>query len=601
MQRESVFQTFVWVMLFGIGACGGIAFADPLSFPQSGPFPLSNLVVDGPLAKTAPTIHTTTPTISPACEELECAESEPHEDLSEEIRGVVLLGPNTPLLDEERLRSAPYFLVENLQIPGGDKTLQKIICNKYMGKKFNSETILSIKIEVINYYEQQDFPFVEVKIPNQDITLGVLQLVVTESRVGNIRVQGARYTTSSRLEKYLSVKRDGVLNLGKLRKDVNFMNLNPFRRVDLIYGPGSEPCTTDISLIVEDCSPYRFYTGFDNTGVENTGRERFLLGTNLVLGNDHMLTYQYTSAYQSSKFHAHTGQYSVLLPWTHMLTFYGGYSAIHASLPFPSTSNHGSSWQASGRYTIPLVAGAQYYHDCTVGADFKRTNNTVSYSATFENIAQPVNLSQFMARYSGSLDHRAFRIDFDAQLFWSPGPWLGDMSDADYNRLRPDAKNQWVYLRGILRYLYRFSNGWCCELWGTAQVSSQNLLPSEQLGIGGYDTVRGYEERQLNYDGGIILNGEIRSPALSLIGRKINKVGKDALQFLLFLDYGYGRDHNIVSGAPIGDYLLGTGPGVRYTLNPWLTARLDWGIKLHRQAIFTGGETMVHFALSLNI
>lgn len=379
------------------------------------------------------------------------------------------------------------------------------------------------------------------------------------------------------------------------------MNLNPFRRVDLIYGPGAEPCTTDISLIVEDRRPIRFYSGFDNTGVDTTDRQRFFAGINMMFRFDHLFTYQYTSTYKTTKFQAHTGQYTVLLPWSHMANFYGGYSTLHADLPFPTASNHGTSWQASFRYSIPFVPGLQFHHEFSFGADFKRTNNTIEYSELYTNVAQPVNLTQIMGRYSGSLEQKNYRLDFDSQLFWSPGEIVGDQTDPDYRQLRPSAKNEWVYARGILRYLYRFSSGWSCYLWGTGQLSSQNLLPSEQLGIGGYDTVRGYDERQLNYDGAIIVNAEIRTPAFAFLGRKSQKLGRDSLQFLAFFDYGYGRDHNNIPGEAKGDYLCGTGPGIRYTLNPWLTGRLDWGVKLHRKAIFTGGNSMIHFSLSINI
>lgn len=38
------------------------------------------------------------------------------------------------------------------------------------------------------------------------------------------------------------------------------------------------------------------------------------------------------------------------------------------------------------------------------------------------------------------------------------------------------------------------------------QLASTNLLPSEQMGLGGYNSVRGYLERQVNVDNGLIVN-----------------------------------------------------------------------------------------------
>ena len=74
---------------------------------------------------------------------------------------------------------------------------------------------------------------------------------------------------------------------------------------------------------------------------------------------------------------------------------------------------------------------------------------------------------------------------------------------------------------------------------GLQQPSSQR-----QIGIGGFSTVRGYEERQLNTDDGFILNTEIRTPFLPCFPKSWGrKEYSEGLQFLVFLDYGYGRNH----------------------------------------------------------
>ena len=520
-----------------------------------------------------------------------------------EIHGVVLLGPNTPLLTQDELKRVDELKVVNLKLPGGKKDLKYRIAEKFLGEPLNAEIISAVKAEVLRYYEDERHPFVQVHIPKQDVTLGILQLIVSESRVGSIEVEGGNFTPPNMLIGYLPAKENQPLDVGKLRRSVYFMNRNPFRRVDLVYGAGSEPYTTDISLMVEDRRPIRFYTGVDNTGVETTSRQRFFVGMNWAqaLGFDHIFTYQYTSTYEVHKFQAHTGQYLALLSWGHALNLYGGYSKVSAHLPFPSSHNSGNSVQGSFRYTIPFIPGLQFTHEFTFGGDFKRTNNTIEYSQTFENIAQPVNLTQVMAQYAGSWESKYFRVDYNVEGFWSPGQWLNSQTNPDYGQLRPDAKHEWVYGRAAIKYFQRLPKGWSLFFWGRGQMSSQNLLPSEQAGIGGYDTVRGYDERQLNYDGAIILNGEIRTPAFALLGRKHHKPERDALQFLAFLDWGYGSDHNAIPGDAKGDFLLGTGPGVRYTLNPWLTSRFDWGIKLHRKPIFTGGESMVHFSVNMNI
>jgi hemolysin activation/secretion protein len=210
-----------------------------------------------------------------------------------------------------------------------------------------------------------------------------------------------------------------------------------------------------------------------------------------------------------------------------------------------------------------------------------------------------VNLTQFMLGYKRNQEWKNFRIDFDAELFYAPGPMVGNESNADYNELRPNAKNQYIYAKAALRYFQNLPMSFTMTAWIRGQLSSQNLLPSEQFGIGGYDTVRGYDERQLSMDTAFVGNLEFRTPAISMITMLRNCPAKDALQFLGFIDYGYGKNHNLFEGEPLSAYLLSIGPGVRYTFDPYLAIRADYGVKLHHLAYaddFEAGE--LHFSVT---
>src|SRR5262249_40509221 len=80
----------------------------------------------------------------------------------------------------------------------------------------------------------------------------------------------------------------------------------------------------------------------------------------------------------------------------------------------------------------------------------------------------------------------------------------------------------------------------------TGQTSDTNLIPSEQLGAGGDDTVRGYDERAANGSVGFLASQELRSPAFALLNPARPDSGPsewdDAFQILAFWDYGYVRD-----------------------------------------------------------
>ena len=117
-----------------------------------------------------------------------------------------------------------------------------------------------------------------------------------------------------------------------------------------------------------------------------------------------------------------------------------------------------------------------------------------------------------------------------------------------------------------------------CHLDLRGQYANQNLLSSEQMSVGGYSTVRGYAERQLNGDSAIIFNGELRSKEWHFFS--IDKKNRDSFQILGFYDYGIAYAHKTTSGEKHSQFIQSIGPGLRYYFNPYVTARLDLGFQL---------------------
>jgi hemolysin activation/secretion protein len=489
-------------------------------------------------------------------------------------------------------------LFDNIEVPASEELFEKEL-SPYLGTTITSSMLKEIQGSIQNFYTDNNLPLIQVIVPQQDITDGMVQIQVLESKVGKVRVEGGGHSSEKQLKNYLGLKHNDQINVDTMRNRLDFMNRNPFRKVNLVYAPGDDTLTTDIELLVDDRRPFRFYAGANNEGVPTTGREQLVAGFNCarMFSLDHFFAYQYTSTDNFHNFQGHTVQYLAFLPWRNVLSMYGGYSSVHADLPFPSQKNHGYSFQASGRYIVPFGGTKVLSHEASVGFDFKRTNNTVVDSESNPIIAKNVNLGQFMARYAGTVAKESYELGYEAELFVSPGAMMTDQTKEDYESLRPHAKNHWVYGRVMAKYLQRLPASFMFSCIGRGQLASENLLPSEQVGLGGFNSVRGYDERQLNYDSGAIINTELQSPGIPVISFfKKKKAWRDAIQLIGFIDYGYGTNHNLLPGEAIHNYLLGVGPGLRYTLDPWLTARLDLGVKLHKDATFSGGEAMWYFS-----
>ena len=542
--------------------------------------------------------------------EADIAASSSVTQLHECLKGLVLVGGCEEIYTPEEVCCVDCFETKGILIPGGESNLQKRLAPLYMNKPLTQESLNEIKKAILDYFHDHYYPLVVVKVPEQDITCGVLQLVLIEGKLGNVCVEGNQYFSDERFRKYLNLMLDERINERDLIRDLNFMNRNPFRRVDVIYAPGTEPGTTDITLFVDDRRPLRIYSGVENSGVRTTERQRWLAGFNW--GNafwlDHVLAYQFTSSYQVSEFHSHTAQYIAPLSWHHILNIYGGYARVDPNLP-DVERNVGRSYLASGRYGIPLPPTRYLYHEFTFGYDWKRTNNVIMFNEFIvtgindpdgnqSEVGKNVNISQFVLGYSGNYEKPDYRVDFGVDMFISPGRMMSDQSKEDYETLRLGSDNDWVILSGQLAYLKRIPYDFSVLLTASGQWTYQSLLPSEQFVLGGYDTVRGYDQRQENFDMGYLFNGEIRTPAMRVL-KYINQrwTIPDGLQFLVFLDYGRGWDHTAVPGTPKSEWLMGIGPGLRYTVVPYITARCDLGFKMHNKDFFTGGTPEVHFSV----
>jgi len=451
-------------------------------------------------------------------------------------------------------------------------------------------SIQEIKREIILFYRDIGRPVVLVLVPEQELSNSVLVIEILESKMGDVEVCGNKWSSDNKYKRMVRLKCGCPIDANTLVSDLRWINRNPYRNVSALYKSGKCPGTTDVELLVKDQFPLSVYSGVDNTGFKDVGLQRVFAGLNWgdAFGIDGFLSYQFTASTSPKEFMSHAGSYTQPLPWRHIFLAYGGYSFVDTHLQGRLFKFHGTSIQASGRYQIPLQVGKDFLQQMGFGVDFKRTNNTVDFGG-FTVINHLVNLFQYVAEYTLTYNPKNTKIYLETELLGSPGRTLGDMSNSLYELLRFDAKNVYLYGRGVFSIEHKIPRDYSFYLRLTGQGSTANLLPSEQLGLGGYNSVRGYYERQINVDDGIISNLEFRTCPLSPFCRN-----NWDFHGLAFADFAFGQEHKAASFEKPQYYLLGVGPGLRFS-NDWFLARLDWGIRLLKTQ-HDGPATRLHFS-----
>lgn len=463
-----------------------------------------------------------------------------------------------------------------------------------LGKPLTLSGLKAITRDAVLALRAADRPVVDVIAPEQNISSGTVQILVAEGRLGEVRAEGNRWFSSEKLTGEVRIAPGESIPGGALMDDLAWLNQNPFRRVDLVFARGAQPGETDVILRTQDRRPWRVYAGYDDSGTPITDEERLFAGFNLgdVFKLGHQFNYQFTTSPDFVKMRAHSASYVVPLPWRHTLTVFGSYAESQPDIPFFNLE--GESWQTGLRYRAPLDSFRGVEHALIAGVDFKRSDNNLAFGGTTV-FAQSTDVAQLVLGYEAALADRFGSTSLGLTVALSPGGVGGRNDDADYTASRAGADARYAYARLALERTTLLPADVAWVTRGEAQVASTNLLGSEQLGFGGAASLRGYDEREVNGDGGFVLVNELRGPSFSLF-----KQAADRLTPLAFVDAGVAVIHDPLPGEERTVELLSAGVGLRYTLASNVIARADYGWQLRDSGLSpTGDNHRAHVSVTV--
>jgi hemolysin activation/secretion protein len=521
-----------------------------------------------------------------------------NEVLVDALKGIVLVS-DPKQVKAEGVTSRVAVEAGNLTRAQGPEFVATV--QPYLGQPVTMKSLAELTRAIVTYFREHDRPVVNVFVPEQTITSGYVQIVVLISKVEKVDATGAKWFSNDELRSDVGLKPGDEISGSQLNSDLNWINRNPFLQSNILMAPGDAPGTTDLLLRTQDRFPLRVYAGFEDSGNQYTGDYRALTGFNYgnLFGLGQQLSYQFTTGTDVNKFTAQSGTYVIPLPWRHQLTFFGSYANSDANLG-PGLTSGGVNWQVSARYEIPLPGDEKFTESVTGGFDFKRSNNDLIFGvASVSDVFTDVD--QFVLGYQASYQDDYGSTSFSGTGFYSPGGLTNNDDDLDYMGTRAGARDNYVYGQLTLNRVTRLPLDFTWTVRGLLQESDANLLPSEQLGLGGYDTVRGYDEREVNGDNGFLLSTEVATPPISLLNILGIQSVKDQMQFLGFVDYGGTTLHQITpADTNPQTNLLGIGPGFRYAITPYLSVRFDYGFQMIPTGFDTRHASRAHFGIVLS-
>lgn len=506
--------------------------------------------------------------------------------------GVDLIGISVvPPVDasSQRAVSSPGLHVGAM--PLLDTAQGRAVLAPFLGRPLSQKLIADIRIAITSYYRSQDRALVSVLVPPQEITSGVLQLVVIVFTVDSVTLEGNEWTPPNHILKTVRVRSGEELDSGRLTSDLNWLNLNPYREVGAVFEPGAKPGVTNLTLRTRERRPWGVYAGYNNAGTPGTDRNRLFVGANVanLPFIDHQLAYQATfsrnAVSQDSDlpggagppdYMSHSLSYFVPLPWRHKLNVQVSFVESNQAPVVPFRDN-GRTVLLYGDYGIPLPRFSNVLSELYMGVEYDNQRSR-TYFSDIPIFSSSIDVVQGIVGWRGQRNDRFGQTGFDIRGVLSPGGITPNNTDAAYaiTSFDPAASANYAYIYGRLsRSMRLFDTGLTLDMLATAQLANKALPGLEQFGIGGWSSVRGYETLEASGDDGFTSSVEVRSPQFSLSDR-MKLPFDDVVTVSTFWDLGY------TSGrfADESYNLSGIGLGLDIALGDHLSASLAWGYAL---------------------
>ena len=450
---------------------------------------------------------------------------------------------------------------------------------------------LNEMIDRINeVYLDKGFVTARAYLPEQTIENGIIKIGLLEGKVGDVEVEGNRWTKSSHIKKRLGMNKGEIFNIQKLEE--NMLVYNRYNNNIEIKGnlaAGKKIGTTDVTIKAEEKAPYHLAAVADNAGRKTIGKNR----AGLIASHDSLFGYR-------DKLSA--GVYANRYSWTPFVDYnipvnkYDGRIGISFSHN-EAEIGHGDykdfniesrSQNYSIYYTHPIIRELHRELNSTTSFTYKRAVTSFDgYDLYEDKIPELKTGLNFRYDTENGIWYLAQNISYAA-------PWFQNRID------------YWKFEGSILR-LHDFGHRILGQFRGNYQYIPQDVIPyADQMSAGGFGTVRGYSQGLLTAKSGYQLGAEIYFPIapekfyINCIPYRTDEYVRPFVFTEYAALYPYKGTGNGAEGFNNSDILLSAGAGLRFQLPYNIVAKVAYGVPLRHNKYDThhGGDWSFELSFS---
>ena len=484
----------------------------------------------------------------------------------------------------------PHFLLQKINFEGNTQIpteeLEKLGL-EVLGEDIFFDELLEVCQKVTNYYRAKGYLTSYATVPPQRIVDGVATIKIVESKVGELNIEGEKWTREWYLRHIIMGKaglREGdVFNAKNLQRAMKEINREDYVQVQTEVERQQEgEENTAITLNVRDRFPVNLNFSYDDYGRSYTGAQRvsFLVGMDNLTGLGDKI---YGGTILSSGATGWMAGYSLpVSSYGTRLSFDFSDSHVRLGGPYKGLNVKGNAQSYFFKLTQPLIQTAKSDLIFYTGYDYVNANTSANIAGNPLRLSN-YNLHVWRSGLYGMTDDNYGRwignFGFD---FGLTGDGHGAVQDTTFVKLTAGATRvQRLFGRslGIVRV--------------GGQYSPNKLFAAEQMQMGGPYTLRGYQPAELIGDYGVTGTVEYRFPVpfLDRVAPKID----ERLKLAVFYDWGWLGENGGIYNYP-QQFLHAVGFGTYVNFTDWLTAQIGVGFPLGRDY----NENTARFYFSVN-
>ena len=395
-------------------------------------------------------------------------------------------------------------------------------------------------------------------------------------------VEGNKYFDAANVRASLPGLKPGTTpNSQQIARNLQLLAEHPTKQTTVLLKAGESENDVDATVKITDENPLKGIFTLDNSGSVSTGRFRTGIGVqhSNVFNRDHTLNLQYVTNPE------HTSKVTILgagyrIPFYSInstLDVFGGYSDVDSGTLEGLFNVSGSGTIFGARYTLQLPKIGEYEQKASLGLDYRAFKNNVTLLGAA--LVPDVTVHPVSIGYNGLWRMPSSELGFYGNFSHNiAGGNDGNNFDVPpYGFLSParaGATAQYYILRAGVNYTMLFAKEWQLRAVLNGQYTDDALVPGEQFGFGGPDSVRGFSNREVSNDKGYAGSVEVYTPEL------ISKFGwkwKDVkARLLAFYDTGTTGRNKFQAGDPPGETGSSAGIGLRMAAGKSFNLRVDF-------------------------